>query len=1185
AWWRRELEGAPAVLALPLDRPRPEVQRFRGSLVRSPLPAGLAGAVSDLARREGATPFMVLLAAFQAVLGRVNGEKDFLLGAPFANRPRPELEGLIGLFIETLPLRARLEGDPPFRDLIGRVRESTLRAFAHQDLPLDRLITGLGLERVTSHNLLVQVLFSLQDGLEEGFALPGLQARPIDTGLTTPRLDLALFVETVGGNLRASLEFDASLFEEETARRLLAGYLTLLTAAAGDPVVPLSELPFLSPAEETQLRARSRPAWHAPAAKRIPATGDRFTPAAELVARIWCDLLGLKSVEHGDNFFHLGGHSLLAARVRARVREMFGLDLPVQTLFRAPTVAGLAGIIAGALRGSDRPVLPPLRCAPRKGRLPLSFGQERFRFLGGLDAAGAVYNVPLGLLLDGALDTAGLEAALRGIVGRHEALRTRFIEVDGISIQEIAPAGGPELPRIDLAALPEEARTAELARLAHREAMAPFDLARTPLRARLIRLEAKAHALLLTFHHAVFDGWSQGVFGRELAALYAAAVEGRPADLPKLPVQYADYAVWQRGWLTGEVQDGLLSWWRGELEGAPRVLELPTDRLRPEVQDFRGGVVQVELSTELAAGVADLARRAGATRYMVLLAAFQALLGRLTGQQDLLVGSPFANRPLPELEGLIGLFVETLTLRGRLGGDPSFRELLARVRETAFGAFAHQDLPFERLVAGLRVERSAARSPLIQAMFSLQDGGTEGITLPGLAVRPLEIASATAKLDLLLVVEETAGGGLRAILEYDADLFEAVTARRHVERFVTLVRGALAHPEARLSDLPVLSEAERHQVRAEWNDTAAPVEATPSVRRLVEDQARRTPGALAVAREEKRMTFSELDLWAGRLAHRLRRLGVGPEVRVAVGLERSLAGVASLLAVWKAGGAYVPLDPAHPLDRLAAVLEDCAAPVLIAQGPLAAALSREGLQLVDPGGVKDEWEAPLESAGPEDLPDGLAYVIYTSGSTGRPKGVEVSHRSLLNLVAWHRSVYGLTAADRTSLLARVGFDASVWELWPTLAAGASLWLPEAEIIASPDSLRDWLVDSEIAVSFVPTPLAELLLGVEWPETTTLRFLLTGGDALRRRPPAGLPFALINHYGPTEATVVSTAGGAVRTEGSALALLPSIGHPIANVRVRVMDPVGRPVPAGVPGELWIGGGGLARGYLGSPALTA
>jgi amino acid adenylation domain-containing protein len=915
-----------------------------------------------------------------------------------------------------------------------------------------------------------------------------------------------------------------------------------------------------------------------PSTARPSSAFGPFTPVAETLARIWADVLHREEVGPEDDFFHLGGHSLLGARVLARVRETFGLDLPLQALFRASTVTALAGVIASGLSDGGAVPPPPVHRAPRREPFPLSFSQERFWVLDGLQPGGAVYNVPLAVRLEGSLDAAVLEAALGESLRRHEALRTRFIEIDGTLVQEVVPGAGLGLARIDLAALPAADREKELTRLVRAATAGPFDLSQAPLmRAWLVRLGPADHALLLTFCHAVFDGWSQGVLNRELSALYAAGRKGRPSPLPEPPVQYGDYAVWQRSWLTAEVRERLLDGWRRELAGVPTELELPTDRPRVPFQACRGAVERSPLPAGLAVALSVLARDAGATRYMVLLAGFQALVGRLTGAVDFLIGAPSANRPRPELEGVVGLLLETLALRGRLGGDPPFRELLARVRETALWAYAHQDLPFEQLVAGLGVKRSPGHSPLIQVIFSLQAAPEDGLELPGLGLRLLDPQTATSRLDLSLVVEEETGGALRAALEYDTDLFEPVTARRFLGRFLALLAEAASDPARRLSEIPVLSPAERHQLVVEWNDTDPEVLSGPGLLQRLEEWARRQPAALAVAQGDRRVTYSVLAARAGRLARRLRRLGVGPESRVAVCLPRSIEAVVAFLGIWKAGGAYVPLDPALPPARLNFMLDDAGAPVLVAQGAPADALVRPGLQIVDPGAGEEEpsgAEAPVP-------PGALAYVIYTSGSTGRPKGVEVGHRSLLNLVEWHLATYRLTAGDHASLLAGVGFDASVWEIWPALAAGASLHLPAEESLTEPAALRDWMVEQEITVSFLPTPLAELMLALAWPQSAALRAMLTGGDALHRRPPAALPFTLINHYGPTEATVVTTAGMVV-ADGAGL---PPIGRPIHGLRVQVLDAGLRLVPAGVPGELAIGGVGLARGYLGAPAETA
>ncbi|HEX3126552.1 MAG TPA: amino acid adenylation domain-containing protein, partial [Thermoanaerobaculia bacterium] len=788
--------------------------------------------------------------------------------------------------------------------------------------------------------------------------------------------------------------------------------------------------------------------------------------------------------------------------------------------------------------------------------LPLSFAQERLWFLDRLVPGSALYNIPAALRLDGDLDEAGLERTLETIVRRHAVLRATFGETPEGPVQTVHETGF-RLPRLDLSALPGAPRNAELRRLAEDEARRPFDLARGPLfRAVLIRLEASGHALLVTMHHIVSDGWSIGLLVREAAALYTGQA------VPELPVQYPDFARWQRQWLQGEALERQITYWREALDGAAP-LDLPADRPRPAVRTPAGGLLEVRLPAALRERAEALARARGASLFMVLLAAFQALLHRLSAQDDLTVGTPVAGRNRAEIEPLIGLFVNTLVLRSDASGDPSFDSLVGRTRARALGAFAHQDVPFERLVEELAPERDLARPPLFQVMFALQNAaGDLRLELPGVTLSALPVETGIAKFDLTLSLAETPAG-LRGGLEYSRDLFDRPTVARLAGWFETLLAAALDAPGQPLSDLRLLTEAEARQVLIEWNLTEVEIRFEP-VHRQVEAHASAWPGAPAVMGEHGILTYGELNRRANRLAHRLRRQGVGPEDVVALRLPRSPELVTAALAALKAGAAYLPIDPAHPGERAAYIVRDSGARLLI-----------ETVEAT-PDEPETDLDLPLTS-------DRLAYVIYTSGSTGEPKGTELLHGGLANLCAWHRRLYGLGPDDRSALVAGPGFDASVWEMWPCLTAGATLCIPPADTVTSPPDLAAWLAERRITVTFLPTPLAEAVLGEvgEGAAFRGLRAILTGGDRLHRRPSAGAPFALVNHYGPTECTVVTTAG-VVDPGGDRL---PAIGHPIDNTRVAILDRALRPVPAGVPGELCVSGASLARGYRNRPALTA
>ncbi|HEX9939154.1 MAG TPA: amino acid adenylation domain-containing protein, partial [Longimicrobium sp.] len=925
----------------------------------------------------------------------------------------------------------------------------------------------------------------------------------------------------------------------------------------------------------------------------LASAGGRYvaprTPTEEVLAGIWAEVLRLERVGVEESFFELGGHSLLAIRVVSRVRDVFAVELPLRALFEGPTVAELAGRVE-EMRRAGLPVLPPVVPAERTGALPLSFAQERLWFIDRMEPGSAVYNMPVARRLGGVLDVAALERSLGEIIRRHEALRTTFTEVDGSPVQVIAPFDGFALPVEDLSELGEADREAEVGRRAREEARRAFDLSAGPLfRAVLLRLGEEDHVLLLSMHHIVSDGWSMGVLFRELSALYQAYREGGESPLPELAVQYADYAVWQREQLAGDVLDRQLTHWKERLAGAPELLDLPTDHPRPAVQTFRGAHERVQLPAEVLERLRALGRHEGATLYMVVLSMFQVLLSKYSGSDDIVVGTPIAGRGRGEVEGLIGFFINTLVLRTDLSGDPSFRELLGRVREVTLGAYEHQELPFERLVAELSPERSLSHSPLFQVAFSLDNAQDTAGALAGLSVEGVGTQLQGAKFDLSLGLAVGAEGA-RGGLTYSTDLWEAATIQRLVGHFTRLVEQAAADPDARISQVTLLDEAERRQVLEEWNRTDAeyPVDSPTGacIHALVAARAKRTPEALAVVCGEDALTYRELDARANRLARRLVGLGAGPEVRVGICLERSAGMVVAMLAVLKAGAAYLPLDPAYPADRLAYMLADSGARILVTGGGAEAALAGEevgGLAVVDLDADADviagEPETPPVSGA---RPQNLAYVIYTSGSTGTPKGVEVTHGALLNLVHWHRDAFAVTDADQATQLAGLGFDASVWELWPYLASGAAVHLvADEETRTSPTALRSFLLGTRVTVAFAPTPLAEALLALEWPAETPLRLLLTGGDALLGRPRAELPFELVNNYGPTENTVVATSG--VVGQGSGRA--PGIGRPIHNVRAYVLDGRLEPVPVGVPGELCVGGAQVARGYLGRAGLTA
>ncbi|PIE25756.1 MAG: non-ribosomal peptide synthetase [Micrococcales bacterium] len=905
------------------------------------------------------------------------------------------------------------------------------------------------------------------------------------------------------------------------------------------------------------------------------------TGVESALATVWQEVLAVEPIGVEDDFFELGGDSILSMQVVARVRDAFGVDVALRELFDAPTVAGLATAVKRARRRES--AAPPLVPVGRDRDLPLSFGQQRLWFIEQLQPEAATYNSAWAVRLRGELDVAALAGALDAIVARHEALRTTFAVAGGEPIQVVHPAAPAELQIHELDDLPPAERAAAAERLLAEEADRPFDLRHGPLfRALLVRLAGTEHVLVLSMHHIVSDGWTLGVLEAELSELFAAAVEARPATLEPLVVQYPDYAVWQRTWLDGEVLDAEMGYWRDELDGAPQVLELPTDRRRPAVQSLRGDVHAFRVPPDTSARLLRLGREHDATPFMTLLTAYAALLQRYSGQRDVLVGTPIAGRARTELEPLIGFFVNTVVIRSRFESDPSFAELLGRVREAALGAFAHQDVPFERLVEELVPDRSLSHSPLFQVVFTLESAGEAPARMPGLDVEPVGLPLTTTNFDLTLHLVETADG-LEAAFEYSVDLFDPQTAERFGRQFVALLEAVVEAPQRPLSELSLLAAGERELVVREWAGSRVDVPARPVHALVAEQPADR----VAVVFGEEQVTYGELDARANRLARHLIACGVGPESLVGLCLERSVELVAALLGVLKAGAAFVPLDPEYPRERLGWILEDCDAPVVVTQRALAARLPACDARLV----VLDD-DAELIAARSEVDPgvdvdaDALAYVMFTSGSTGRPKGVLVEHRSILRLV--RSADFARLDADEVFLqLAPVSFDASTLEIWGALANGAKLVVfPPGPPTVS--ELGRVIAEHGVSILWLTASLFNVAVDHDPHMLAPVRQLLIGGEVLSvahvRKALAALPDTrIVNGYGPTENTTF-TCCHPIPADLGEVGSVP-IGRPIANTEVLVLDEQLQPVGVGVPGELCTSGAGLARGYLNRPALTA
>ncbi len=824
----------------------------------------------------------------------------------------------------------------------------------------------------------------------------------------------------------------------------------------------------------------------------------------------------------------------------------------------------------------------------REGNLPVSFAQQRLWFIDQLEGQSAIYNIYRMLHLSGQLNLKTLEQAFQVIVERHETLRTSFQVVKDSPVQVLVPELSFTLPVIDLQSLPIDEQSAQVQKLVKQEAQKPFDLTEAPLlRVTLLHLDEKSHILVLIIHHIISDGWSMGVLIRELSSLYQAFCKGTPNPLSPLSIQYADFAHWQRDWLQGEVLSKQVNYWKGQLKDAPQLLELPTDYPRPPVQTFQGRREYFQLNAELTQKLTIVSQQSKTTLFMTLLAAFATLLYRYSAQSDIVIGSPIANRNRSQIEPLIGFFANSLALRINLQGNPSFNELLSQVRQIALDAYDHQDLPFEKLIEELQPERSLSYSPLFQVMFVLQNAPSSSLELPDLTLTSLDVDTETAKFDLLLSINETEQG-LKGVWEYNTDLFDGETITRMGSHFKLLLEGIVTNPGQRISQFPILTEAERHQLLVEWNNTQTDYPKDKCIHHLFEEQVKKTPDTVAVWFDEQKLTYRELNNRANQLAHYLQTLGVKPEDLVGICIERSLDMIVGLLAILKAGGAYVPIDPTYPPERITYMLEDAQVGVLLTQNSLVKELPVGNTQRI---GLDSQWQL-ISQQSPDNLltnvtSNNLAYINYTSGSTGKPKGVEVLHRGVIRLLFGIDYVH-LDSKQRLLQMAPISFDAATFEIWGALLHGARCVL-FPETVPTTQTLRNAIQTHNITTLWLTSALFNAIVAEDAEALSGVQQLLTGGEVLSVNPIkkalAALPSTqIINGYGPTENTTFTCCYCLPKqlpeTDSSI-----SIGRPISNTQVYLLDAYLQLVPIGVIGELYIGGDGLARGYLNRPELTA
>ncbi|MEF9887148.1 amino acid adenylation domain-containing protein [Streptomyces sp. P9-A4] len=1246
-YWQGTLAGIPAATRLPVDRPRPAEPSHDGATVTARLDADIQDRLALVAAEHGASMLMVLQAALAVTLATTGSGTDIPLGTPVAGRSDEALGDLVGFFVNTLVLRTDTSGEPTFGELIDRVRDADLAAYAHQELPFDVLVEQLNPERSLGRHPLFQVMLTVQGGApggERAFALGGLGGRFADSGLRVAKFDLMASCfdgrDEAGkaDGLEIWLQYATDLFDEPTARLLLDVFERVLRACAADVAARPAALSLLSPEETAGLEARRTAVAELTAAREAAEArhaGDGSGPAAaahqEALQGLFAEVLGIERVGADEDFFSIGGHSMSGVRLCNRIRALLGVEVRIRDLFLAPSPARLARRIAEGGEGSDgtegspasgatapdtdasgsegghgaapegtaagRTGLrrgPLVRAARRPERLPLSYAQRRLWFVNELEGAGPSYNIPIVLRPARPLEPSALAAALADVAARHEVLRTVYPAVEGEPYQHVLEGVRPVL---DVADVP----SAELDEVLASAARHVFDLARdVPLRAWLITPDdGGGQVLVLLLHHIAGDGWSTGPLLADLSLAYAARLAGRDPGWEPLPVQYADYTLWQLDAARDGRSERDLAFWERQLAGMPPVLELPVARTRPAEATHRGARVPVDIGPGTHAALTRLARETGTTLFMVVQAALAATLTRHGAGTDLPLGTMAAGREDEALGGLVGFFVNTLVLRTDTSGDPSFRELLGRVRDTDLAAYAHQELPFDRLVEQLNPRRSTAHHPLVQVIVQLHQDYTAGLGDAALAGTPVPVENGSTKFDMTLALWETHGSdgapaGLSGGLEYATDLYDAATAGLLARRMGATLEAVAADSGLRVGELGRLTPEERRLLVEEHNDTAHDTAAEGPfgpgpVHVLLTERARRTPDAPAVTFGAETLTYAELDARADALAHRLIAAAPGPRPAVGVLLERGPLLIVAALAALKSGAAYVPLDPALPEARIAMMLADSGACALITDSSLGDSASVVGARAAGlPVVVADAHGEEAHVPGAPGVPvaaDDLMYIMFTSGSTGRPKGVGVTHANVTALAADRE--WNVAHHARMLVHSAIGFDASTYELWVPLLHGGEL------VIAPGDGADLAELDRTVrahgvTAAYFTMGLFHVMADEGLDTLRLLKEVWTGGDtaspsALRRVLAHCPDTVLVHSYGPTETTFASHN----QRFGIADRELPGVylGRPMDNTRGYVLDERLRPVPPGVPGELYVAGSHVARGYVGRPALTA
>jgi amino acid adenylation domain-containing protein len=1160
SYWRQKLAARGARIELPIDHPRPAIRSFSGASVAFQPDVMTAQRVMNLARRERATPFVVLLAAFQVFLFKLTGAEDVIVGTSTFARSKPEFMQVAGNFVNSVPIRGRLASTMTFRDFVLQLGATVIEAIEAQEFPLPLMVQRLQPERNASGSPLFDTFFSLLrfqqfkafallygSGSDDSLDIGALRLAPFPIDQGAGQFDLSLQMVEISGSLRGAFSYRTDLFEQSTIRRFTAEYLTLLDRLTSDPDMALGAV--RNPVREAAVRDES------------------------VVTLL--DLLGKRDIR------------LLLDGDRLRISTPRGaLDGGLKTAITARRDDIIRYLKEPANPAEERGSAA-IRRIPRDRGVPASSAQQRLWFLDRIDPGRPTYNIGGGLRLCGPLDIGLLQQAINTLTNRHEAFRTRIVEHNGHPLLEILETTLTPVNVVDLSDRPAETRDAEVRRLGEGLMKTHFDMAQGRLAAILIiRLAADDHAVVLAMHHVVSDGWSMSIASHEVCALYDALATGCAADLAPLTIDYADYAAWEAEQIgTGRFAEHL-AYWKEQLKGAPAALELPTDRPRPAVASHRGGRLRRYFGTSLIASLEAYSREHSVTLFMTMLAAWQVLMYRYSGQDDIVIGTPVANRDTPALESVVGCLVNNVALRAHLDGNPHFAEFLSQVKQTVLGAFDHRALPFDKVVQGLNPERNVSHAPIFQVLFTLMSFPVRSLAPAGLSAEAVELDLGASRFDLAieiaLVTTGTRAGQFGVLYDFDSDLFDERTIARLHDHFVNLLAAVATSPSCGIQDLPLITPAEARQILEEWNATALAHDAS-CVHHLLEATARLTPDAIAVTAGDATLSYRALDQNANRFAHLLRRRGIGPKALVGVCLDRTIDIPIALAAVLKAGATYVPLDPTHPEERLHYILEDAEVACVVTVTSFLSIFDGTGTPIL----LLDEEYETL-ALQPDSTPDvsvhsdDLAYVIYTSGSTGRPKGVEVEHRNVVSFLRAMLREPGMTAGDTLLAVSTLSFDIAGLEIWLPLSVGGSVVIASRTDVLDGARLIDLIETHGITVLQATPASWRLLLEADWRGKHDLK-ALCGGETMPRDLAAGLlarTGELWNMYGPTETTIWSTVERIQDTAGPI-----TIGHPIANTRVYVLDLSGQLAPVGVIGELCIGGEGVARGYRKRAELTS